>query len=798
LRNKFSGLRGRRRLPKQVLTIAVRELVEFVCRSGDLNREFFGSRRLAEAIRAHQTIQRSRPPHYRAEVPVAQRLETERFVLNLGGRIDGVYPAAAASGPAVIEEIKTLSREFDTLSDAESALHWAQAKVYAHMYAVEHGHVDMAVELTYYHLDSHETRQERRTFAREALAEFFTDVTERYLHWAGIWTDWLRLRDETIRRVEFPFAAYRPGQRSMAVAVYRSIQNGGRLIAQAPTGIGKTMAALFPAVKALTETPVTKIFYLTARTTVRTVAEKALGDLRRAGLRFKSLTLTAKDKVCFTPDGNCSPEACEYAAGYYDRLREALPRAFERDALTREWIEAVAGEFRLCPFELSLELTRYADGIVCDYNYAFDPRVYLRHFFLEPSGPYVFLIDEAHNLVDRSREMFSADIRKQVFLDLRRGVKQELPALYRSLGRINRWLADRRKICRNSPPGQSDERPPDTLLPLLRLFLKQAEQWLARNRKTAFREDLLQLYFAVSAFVLTAERFDEAYRTCYTVEGKDLQVKLFCVDPSVQLADALDRCRAAVFFSATLTPAAYFKQMFGCEAATPNLSLPSPFPQDNFAVFVAHRISTFYKDRVDTAAAISRQLAALAGHKKGNYLLYFPSHVYLQMIYEHFRSERPDIQTLCQAPSMDENQRREFLERFSADNAETLVGFAVMGGIFGEGIDLVGDRLTAAAVIGVGLPGISLETELIREHFDRRLNAGFDYAYLFPGINRVLQAAGRVIRSETDRGVVLLIDRRFDTHRYRTLLPSHWRPVRVDGTRSLAEALRSFWSRFPD
>jgi DNA excision repair protein ERCC-2 len=779
---------------KRVLKIAVRELVEYVCRCGDLEITFAGSRRSVEAIRAHQNIQRSRPENYLAEVPVDYQHETDDLIISIGGRIDGVYTGeGSASDRVVIDEIKTTDKTRAQIEQSANLMHWGQAKAYAFMYAARHGLETIDVQLTYFQFDSGDTWQLKQTFIFTELTEFFQELIDNYLSWAQTLTEWCRLRDVTIRKLEFPFATYRPGQRKMAVDVYRAISTGEQLLVQAATGIGKTMAVVFASVKAMAEAITTKIFYLTARTTGRTVAEQALAELRVHGLRLKSLTLTAKDKICFNPDKNCTGQECEFARGYYDRLNPALGPIFEKDALTREYLEAVAIKYRLCPFELSLELSLYADCIIGDYNYAFDPRVYLRRFFYETGSDYTFLIDEAHNLVDRSREMFSAEIRKQSFLDVRRSVKDDLSDVYKSLGKINTWMLKARKGGDASQDRWADRQQPEGVYPLLRRFVKQAENWLTRNEKTSFRENLLDLYFTVSGFVRVAEQYDENYVTCYERLKKDLRVKLFCIDPSGQLADALKRCKAAIFFSATMTPVDYFKNIFGCRQSATHLILPSPFATERLGLFMADRISTLYKQRDMTAPEVTRIITTLVKQKKGNYLLYFPSYAYMLMIHAAFEARNPETDIVLQAQEMSESARSAFLARFSKDNPQTLVGFAVMGGIFGEGIDLVGERLCGAVIVGVGLPGISLEKELIREYFARRLNAGFEFAYMYPGINRVLQAAGRVIRSDKDRGVVLLIDQRFGTRRYQSLLPREWKPVRVQSPKQLGDHLVRFW-----
>ena len=774
---------------KTQLAVGVRELVEHVLRSGDLVMEFSGSSRAAEAIRIHQRIQYSRPDEYVPEVSVSRRIETEDFVLEIGGRIDGVF---TGPGTPVIEEIKTTRRSLEESLRSDNPLHWGQAKAYAFLYGVDRGMGDIEVQLTYARLDTGATRAARRRFTLAELAAFFDELVARYLEWASVITQWRRERDTSLGDLSFPYATFRSGQENMAETVDRTIRVGGRTFIQAATGIGKTMAVLFPAVKTIADGCSAKIFYLTARTTGRLAAEKALEELRTCGLRLKSLTLTAKEKICFTPNGACNPEECDYARGHFDRLPEARRAMFQEDAWTREAVSAAARRFRVCPFEFSLDLSLWADAVIGDYNYAFDPQAYLRRFFLEETAAYTFLVDEAHNLVERAREMFSAELGRQPVLALRRAVKGALPALYRRLSRINRWMLAARKRCEEAAAPMADRAPPEELLPLLREFLQAAEQWLEKNVKSPFREALLEFYFGAGTFLRVADQFDAAYATLTEVFPHDLRLKLFCIDPSRQVGEAINRCRSAVFFSATLAPMEYFKTMLGCDGAD-DMVLPSPFPTENLEVFVCDRVSTLYRHRERTKTEIARILQIFVNHTGGNTLLFFPSYAYMRLVLDAFRTAHPGATILVQEPGMSEVRREAFLARFETDSARPLVGFAVMGGIFGEGIDLVGTRLSGAAIVGVGLPAVCLERELIREYFAGRMDQGFEYAYVYPGINRVLQAAGRVIRTETDRGVVLLIDRRYGSLPYPALLPRHWNPLTIQGHDEFGRELQSFW-----
>jgi DNA excision repair protein ERCC-2 len=774
---------------KTQLAVGVRELVEHVLRSGDLVMEFSGSSRAAEAVRIHQRIQYSRPDGYVPELSVSRRIETEDFVLEIGGRIDGVF---AGPGTPVVEEIKTTRRSLEESVRSDNPLHWGQAKVYAFLYGVDRGIGDIEVQLTYARLDTGATRAVRRRFTLTELAAFFDELVAGYLKWASVITQWRRERDTSLGDLSFPYATYRSGQEDMVATVDRTIRVEGCMFIQAATGIGKTMAVLFPAVKTIAEGCSAKIFYLTARTTGRLAAEKALEELRTHGLRLKSLTLTAKEKICFTPNGACNPEECDYARGHFDRLPEARRALFQDDAWTREAVSAAARRFRVCPFEFSMDLSLWADAVIGDYNYAFDPQAYLRRFFLEETAAYTFLVDEAHNLVERAREMFSAELDRQPVLALRRAVKDALPALYRRLGRINRWMLAARKRCGEAAAPIADREPPEELLPLLREFLQTAEQWLEKNVKSPFREALLEFYFAAGTFLRVADQFDAAYTTITEVFPHDLRLKLFCIDPSRQVREAINRCRSAVFFSATLAPMEYFKTMLGCDGAD-DLVLPSPFPAENLEVFVCDRVSTLYRHRERTKIEIARILQIFVNQTGGNTLLFFPSYAYMRLVLDAFRAAHPGVTTLVQEPGMSEVRREAFLAQFKTDSACPLVGFAVMGGIFGEGIDLVGTRLSGAAIVGVGLPAVCLERELIREYFASRMDQGFEYAYVYPGINRVLQAAGRVIRTETDRGVVLLIDRRYGSHPYPALLPHHWNPLTIQGHDEFCRELQSFW-----
>lgn len=743
--------------------------------------------RALAGVRGHQRIQKERPDGYAKEVTLTHSVAVNDFTLQIKGRIDGLLH----TGESIwLEEIKTVDGTWDR---NPNPLHWAQSKIYAFIYASQKALPTLEVRLTYLDLDTELVTEFRERFSRAELEIFFTRITSEYLDWARAQFRWCRERDASIAPLAFPFATYRPGQRPFAVAVYRTLVRAGTLFAEAPTGIGKTVSVLFPSMKALGGNHIAKIFYLTARTTGRAVAEKAMADLRHAGLRWRSVTLTAKDKICFNNGRPCDPAVCPFALGYYDRNKPAMREALQREALTRPAIEEVARRHNVCPFELSLDCALWADMVIGDYNHVFDPAAKLKRFFAEETGDYAFLIDEAHNLVDRAREMFSAELRKEAVLATRRSIQEALPTCAKALGKVNSFL---RTLCKEAGGVKESvkEELPKELLPALRTFLKEAEAWLAQNRPALFREELMDLYFTVNTFLRTADLYDERFVTLLEGDRTSLRLRLFCLDPSRLLREALNRGKAAVFFSATLSPLDYFRQLLGGDESDSKMQLYSPFPPAHLRLLIEDGIQTNFKSRGTSCDAVADSIAALVAGRSGNYLVYFPSYKYLGEVLARFRHLHPKVLTRAQTPGMSDAERDRYLGSFIAETDQTQVGFAVLGGVFGEGIDLVGERLVGAVIVGVGLPQLCIERDLMRDFFEKHYGDGFDYAYTFPGMNRVLQAVGRVIRSETDRGVVLLIDARFCDARHLKLLPGWTQPEAVRGTKAIEEKVRSFWN----
>jgi DNA excision repair protein ERCC-2 len=739
---------------------------------------------------AHQKIQKSRPQPYSAEVPVFYRVDNERISLDIHGRIDGLYQLTDST---VIEEIKTTRKDLDDFIEQNNSLHWAQVKVYAAIYAIENNLHKILTQLTYGHTETGEVRTYFQEYDTNELRMYFIQILELYFQWAEKIEDWNQERNRSIIASDFPFPSFRNGQHQMIKDVAAIIEQQEQIIIQAPTGIGKTVAVLYPAIKALAQEHIQKIFYLTSRTTGRLIAEKTLAELKNGGLRIKFVTLTAKEKICFNPDKNCTPDECPFAKGYYDRVIEARKSLFFEDAFTADKITEIASTHQICPFEFSLDMSLWVDCIICDLNYVFDPRVYLRRFFLENPIDCTLLVDEAHNLVDRSREMFSAKIEKTDFLKIRRLLKDKKSTLYRAAGEVNSKMLEMKKTLEGENSAWQEDRPEELLQPL-RNFVNSLERWLSAHPKFPQTQDMLDHYFSAIWFLKVSENYDKNYATCLEKTNHSFSTKLYCMDPSEQLRETFERTNSSVLFSATITPMSYFAQILGLKDSAEKRVLPSPFPRENLCVLVSNSVSTLYRHRSQTKNQIVQTIGALVEAKKGNYMVYFPSYEYLKMVYPLYESAFPHQKILVQTHEMRESERVDFLKNFSEENDRTLVGFVVMGGIFGEGIDLVGDRLSGAAIVGVGLPGISLEREMIRFHFEENQMPGFDYSYRFPGLIRVFQASGRVIRTENDRGAVLLIDTRYSRPQYQELFPQEWRVQQTQKPGQITQILEEFWA----
>lgn len=808
---------------KTEIHISVRNLVEFVLREGDIDnrRGAMPENAMQEGGRIHRMIQKRMGADYRAEVSLKYGYETDSYTIVLEGRADGIFTGTGETvEPSVtVDEIKGTYRELAKMKGAVP-VHLAQAKCYAYIYAKQKGLGSIRVQMTYCNMDTEEIRYFHSSYTSGELEEWFMGVMEQYRRWADFETEWKKRRQKSAKKLQFPFA-YREGQKDLVTYVYRTIYHGRKLFIEAPTGVGKTISTVFPAVKSMGEGRGDRIFYLTAKTITRTVAEEAFALLREQGLEFKTVMLTAKDKICFMEETECNPEYCPYAKGHYDRVNDAIYDLLTHsDNFGRDAVEEYGRKHRVCPFEMCLDVSLFADGIICDYNYLFDPHVYLKRFFGDGSrGDFLFLVDEAHNLVDRGREMYSAVMCKEDFLKLKKTMKGLDSNMERQLEKCNRELLTLKRECETY---RIEEYTAPFVMALQRLC-STLERYLEEHEKPdAFhtkeiRSQVLEFYFEVTHFLDIYERVDENY-VVYSEMREDgsFILKLFCVNPSKNLSECMKKGRSTILFSATLLPIRYYKELLGAEEGDYEVYAQSVFDAGRRALFVGGDVTSKYTRRTRAEYYnIASYIYEIVKNRHGNYMVFFPSHTFLQQVYGVFMDAFYDgdcMECVVQEERMDEKEREEFLQRFSgncsygmtaavhtqgeAGRERILIGFCVLGGIFSEGIDLKEDRLIGAVVVGTGLPQVCNEREILKNYFDGRGESGFDYAYRYPGMNKVLQAAGRVIRTARDVGIVALLDERFLNRAYQRMFPREWETyesVTVDG---IAKRVERFWDEW--
>lgn len=756
-----------------VIEISVRSLVEYVYRTGSIESGFRVAQSMQEGTRIHKQIQEGYGEHGEKEVHLKTEIPYDELLFRIEGRCDGLW--IDEQGIVTVDEIKSTSISAEDIGDGRE-VHWAQAQMYGYILSQDRKLDQVRIQLTYVHKSSGKETKLERLQTREQLQQFADYTVAEYAPYAQMIAKHRQARNASIEQLTFPFAGYRSGQRKFAGAVYKTIGEELNLFAEAPTGTGKTISTLFPAIKSIGTQQAQRLMYVTAKTVTRANAEEALQRMERSGLNLHGVTITAKDKVCFcSANSTGGRDQCEYTEGYYDRINGAILDMMSNETLmTRTVIEQYAQKHHLCPFELSIDASYASDAVICDYNYVFDPRVSFKRLSDDTRKKTILLVDEAHNLVDRGRNMFSAALNKAAFLELKRDYKDTAESLAKIASAINAYFIRLRKQGEDGKLIQRQEAP-EEIFPLLEEFVIRAEVTLLEQGEQAEIELLLETYFAVQAFLRIGRIYDMASHITYAeVQGSDVYLRMFCIDPSLQLRQTAKGYRSVIHFSATLSPIRYYRDMLGAEEEDYNISIPSPFSREQLDVRIVP-LSTRYRDRERTRTELANVLAQLINDRPGNYLAFFPSYQYMQDVIDIFETLNVETDVLIQQSGMAEEERDRFLNAFQSENQRTLTGFAVMGGIFSEGIDLAGDRLTGVIIVGVGLPQIGPERELIREHFSEAGFNGFDYAYVYPGMNKVLQAGGRLIRTEEDRGLLMLVDDRFLQRPYYQLLPNEWR-----------------------
>ncbi len=780
---------------KEKLHISVRNLVEFIFREGDIDNRSGrvpSADAMMEGSRLHRKIQQSMGPGYQAEVPLKYVLETSLYQLTIDGRADGIF--TNDDGMVVIDEIKGVYKNLDHLQQP-IYVHQAQACVYAYIFALQNSLEQIAVQMTYINLDIETMKYFQQEFTFAELEEWFMDLIDKYKKWADFQCEWHKVRQESIHGLEFPFE-YREGQKQLVSDVYRTIRRRKTLFIQAPTGVGKTISTIFPAVKAVGEKLADRIFYLTAKTITATVAKDTFQLLREHGYKAKTIQLTAKEKLCPCEEMECNPVHCPYAKGHFDRVNDAVYELLQKsDMFTRDEILEQAMKHQVCPFEMSLDVSSWVDNIICDYNYVFDPNVYLKRFFQEGvKGDYIFLVDEAHNLVERAREMYSASIYKEDFLEVKRIMKPYSKKIERLLEKCNKILLEYKRECVSYT---IHEHTGNLTLSLMNLA-SELDDFLQAPMEFAGKKEVLDFYFAVRNYLSVEENLDEKYQIYSEIqEDGRFMLKLFCVDPSGRLQQCINKGNSCVFFSATLLPIQYYKSLLSTDPDNYAIYAETTFKEDQRLLLFGNDVSTKYTRRNDKEfRRIAEYIVKTIHCKKGNYMVFFPSYRLMQQVYEEFLElDAGRAQSICQESGMREEAREAFLQSFEEEYDTSFVAFCVMGGIFSEGIDLTNDRLIGAIVVGTGLPQISNEREILKNYYDEISQNGFDYAFRFPGMNKVLQAAGRVIRTTEDHGIMLLLDERFLQSDYQPLYPREWKTRKTCNVNTVEQEVLDFWEK---
>ena len=815
------------KLIENQVRISVRNLVEFILRSGDIdNRHSTKAQYDAMQLgsRMHRKIQGSMPGTYKAEVSLKYTACYKDVEILLEGRADGIITRDAKSaGNAnlleqtqiddsvsadvafIIDEIKVIRQDMEKLESA-APVHVAQALCYAYMYAralnttatdaIEEKEEDagfcIGIQITYCHPETDEIKRFRKVYTFHEIQTEFDHYISEYGKWAQFLYEHRKVRKASIQKLSFPYP-YRAGQKRLVAAAYHTITNGEQLFIQAPTGIGKTLSTVFPAVWAIGEEYADKIFYLTAKTITRTAAVSAFDILRERNLHLSYIALTSKEKICPNTIMECNPVQCPYAKGHFDRVNEATFALIHNcEQITRENLLAYAEQYQVCPFELSLDVSYWVDAIICDYNYVFDPHVRLQRYFADGErGDYVFLVDEAHNLVERAREMYSAKLEKEEFLAAKK-LYEPFKSVVKQINSCNRKLLELKRECDGWKCLPEGEGIGSFVLSLERLY-EELNRLSEKHPEWTAPKEASEFFFHVRDFLEVYERLDEHYEVYmeHTPQGT-FQLCLLCVNPAERLQECCAQGISTVFFSATLLPIRYYKELLGQGEESKAIYAASPFDPKKRLLLTASDVSSKYTRRTTSEyIRIGQYIQTITSSKRGNYLVFFPSYTFLAEV-EAVLEKDSDILYIRQESNMTEAQREEFLDAFRKKNKPT-VGFCVMGGIFSEGIDLQNEAVIGVIVVGTGLPQTGPRQEILKNHYEKEGKNGFLFAYLYPGMNKVLQAAGRLIRTSEDYGVIALLDERFLQNSYASQFPPDWTDMQVVKRADCADILQSFW-----
>lgn len=779
--------------------ISARELCSFVFRGGNIDTHFI-------------------PGNKNGGGTVSYKLHTEKpnisdaytFTTMKNGTTIMVYTFPESvrykEGGYYIEDVYNVPYRLDSLDEGELEISTKSAMISAYIICEKYMQSSVDIRVTFYSESADEDREYSTTYTREDLTLFFESVIEQYAPFACLVKERGTKTVPQLSHLRFPFAGgAREGQRDFIVEAFRSIRAHKRLVVEAPTGTGKTMASLYPALKSLGEGYGDKIFYFTGKGTTALAALNAIDLMRDQIPNLRAIHISSKDKCCVTykPGQNrkCDPKNCGATVAYFDKINSAIYELLtEYKTYTKDIIDKVSAKYSLCPYEVSLELSEWCELVVCDYNYLFDLQAYFRRYFDAPTGAeYIFLIDESHNLPDRAREMYSATLNREDFIKIAErygGNKQIGEPCVDILGKFEEFhalaMSEKMELDGKICGFYINNELPFDITESFYAFVGGCKKLFKRDLED---EELHQLYMDTKKFLSVCEIFDKRFTMYIEAVQEQVKLRLLCLDPSFMLDLCMKKGISTILFSATLTPLEYFSDVLGC-SKTSTLTLKSPFEKEKLCLIGVNNVSTRYEDRKKSALTVANIIRATIEGKVGNYIVYFPSYSYLTDVKDIFVKKYPKINVTCQNRSMSEKAKKEFLDSFDSKGEGTLVGFCVMGGSFSEGIDLRGERLIGAIIVGVGLPTISSELNIIKEHFDKTRETGYAYAYTYPGMIKVLQAAGRVIRSEDEKGVVLLVDDRFYTPEYRQLMPEYWSHIKfISSAKDLLGEITNFWKK---
>ena len=772
------------------IELSVHELVDFVLRKGDIDSRSFNSMTMQEGTRIHNIYQSKQGSNYLKEYPLKGIFSYEDSLIYLSGRSDGIILEEVP----IIEEIKSTNCDLNSFFKENEEWHLGQAICYGYLYAIEKGLDKVKIRLTYISQVNNDILKKNYCYKTDELLTKIHQYFDVYFQFARIIETRKNRRNESLSVLRFPFSNTREEQMELIDFTKQAIESADSRFAEASTGIGKTMATIFSTLSYLKEDKLDKVFYLCPKNTNFDNAAKALEILNKEGYLLSYTEIRARSKMCpYKLEKTCNPDDCPLTVGYYSKLKDVLKDCLvHENLLNSEIIDKYAKKYDVCPFELSLDFSVYTDFVVCDYNYAFHPISYLRRFFEVPDKTYriIALVDEAHNLIDRARDMFTVTFTEEDYKNLKKELKGYRNAeINKILRKINQDLRLFKQFEFNDQPIILEQLDSKFIqhITKLRSEINVLETDNPKLKLKKGKDFLIDLY----KFIVINDLLNDGYKIILDNKYDNLTIKLFCIDPSSFINKSLFHFLGTLFFSATLTPIDYFQKVNLNRDGFKTISLPSPFNPNNFFLIINDNISIKYKDRDKTLEEVAKEINIFVSKKVGNYLIFVPSFEYSRKIEKYFIN---DNRFVFQTATMTNKDKDEFLANFKENPQESRIGVCVISGSFAESIDLTGDRLIGVVIVGVGLPQVNFENNLVKDFYIQKEMNGYEFAYMNPGINKVLQALGRVIRTQNDKGSALIIDSRYAQSHYFSILKDRYKNyTKIKDSNGLIKALNSFY-----